>query len=184
MAVMVITNGRLIGPRTILEQHCVIIDGGKVKQIAPTSQVLWPEDAQVINVEGGFVAPGFVDLHVHGALGRDAMEGSVETLAQIAKFHVTGGTTAMTPATMTDSLEKITAALDAIEQAMGHNFGGAQIVGAHIEGPYLSAQKCGAQTRGVCPDAGPDRVHTVVGARGRGDADDAGTRVTGRVGTD
>ena len=84
MAVMVITNGRLIGPRTILEQHCVIIDGGKVKQIAPTSQVLWPEDAQVINVEGGFVAPGFVDLHVHGALGRDAMEGSVETLAQIA----------------------------------------------------------------------------------------------------
>ncbi|MGD0017273.1 MAG: N-acetylglucosamine-6-phosphate deacetylase [Verrucomicrobiia bacterium] len=142
---MVIINGRVIGPRTILEQHCIIIESGKIKQIAPTSQVLWPEDAQIINAQGGFVAPGFVDLHVHGALGRDAMEGSVEVLAQIAKFHVAGGTTAMTPATMTDSHEKITAALDAIGQAMGHNFGGAQIVGAHIEGPYLSAQKCGAQ---------------------------------------
>jgi N-acetylglucosamine-6-phosphate deacetylase len=142
---MVIINGRVIGPRTILENHCIVIEGDKIKQISPTSQVLWPEDAQVIDAKGGFVAPGFVDLHVHGALGRDAMEGSVEGLAQIAKFHVTGGTTAMTPATITDSREKITAALDAIEQAMGHNFGGAQIIGAHIEGPYLSAQECGAQ---------------------------------------
>ena len=142
---MVIINGRVIGPRTILEQHCVVIEGEKIKQIAPTSQVLWPQNTQVINAQGGFVAPGFVDLHVHGALGHDAMEGSVEVLAQIAKFHVTGGTTAMTPAAMTDSREKITAALDAIGQAMGHNFGGAQIVGAHIEGPYLSVQKCGAQ---------------------------------------
>ena len=142
---MVIINGRVIGPRSILEQHCVIIEGGKIKQIAPTSQVLWPEDAYIIDAQGGFVAPGFVDLHVHGALGHDAMEGSVEVLAQIAKFHIAGGTTAMTPATVTDSREKITAALDAIGRAVGHNFGGAQILGAHIEGPYLSTQKCGAQ---------------------------------------
>jgi N-acetylglucosamine-6-phosphate deacetylase len=86
-----------------------------------------------------------VDLHVHGALGRDTMEGSVEALAQITKFHATGGTTAMTPTTVTDSCERINAALDAISQAMGHDFGGADIVGAHLEGPYLSREKCGAQ---------------------------------------
>src|SRR5271169_496357 len=142
---MVIINGRVITPHSVLEQHCVVIDGGKIKQVAPTVQVLWPEDAQVIDVQNNFVAPGFVDMHVHGALGRDTMDGTVEALAQIAKFHVAGGTTAMTPTTTTHSGEKINAALQAIGDAMGHDFGGAQIVGAHIEGPYISLERSGAQ---------------------------------------
>lgn len=142
---VVIINGRIVAPRAILEQHCLVIDDGRIKQVLPTSQKLWPEDAQVIDVGGDFVAPGFVDMHVHGALGRDTMEASVEALAQIAKFHATGGTTAMTPTTVTDSTEKIGAALEAIAGAMGRDFGGAQIVGAHVEGPYVSRDKCGAQ---------------------------------------
>lgn len=142
---IVIINGRLVARRAILEQHCVVIEDGKIKQIVPTAQKLWPEDAQVIDAAGDFVAPGFVDMHVHGALGRDTMEASVEALAQIAKFHASGGTTAMTPTTMTDSTERIGAVLDAISQAMGHDFGGADIVGAHVEGPYVSREKYGAQ---------------------------------------
>ena len=142
---VVIINGRVVGPHSVLEHHCVVVDSGRIKQIAPTSQVLWPEDAQVIDAHGGFVAPGFVDMHVHGALGRDTMEGTVEALAQIAKFHVAGGTTAMTPTTVSHSAEKIDAALQAIADAMGHDFGGAQIVGAHLEGPYLSRERSGAQ---------------------------------------
>jgi N-acetylglucosamine-6-phosphate deacetylase len=141
----VVINGRVIGPQGVLEQHCVVIDGGKIKQVAPTAQVLWPEDAQVIDAGDNFVAPGFVDMHVHGALGRDTMDGTVEALAQIAKFHAAGGTTAMTPTTTTHSGEKITAALQAIADAMGHDFGGAQIIGAHIEGPYISVERRGAQ---------------------------------------
>ena len=142
---VVVINGKVVGPRTILEGHCVVIEGSTIKQITPTSQVLWPEDAQVIDAVGGFVAPGFIDLHVHGAMGRDTMEGHVESLAQIAKFHLVGGTTAMTPTVMTDSKERIAGALDAVQQAMGHDFGGAQILGAHIEGPYVSRERCGAQ---------------------------------------
>jgi N-acetylglucosamine-6-phosphate deacetylase len=142
---IVIINGRVIGPRSVLEGHCIVIEGDKIKQIAPTSQVLWPDDAQVIDAKGDFVGPGFVDMHVHGAMGRDTMEASVEALAQIAKFHATGGTTAMTPTTVTDSTKRISAALDAVAEAMGHDFGGAEIVGAHIEGPYVSPAKGGAQ---------------------------------------
>jgi len=141
----VIIKGRVIGPHGVLEQHCVVIENGKIKQIAPTAQVLWPEDAQVIDAGENFIAPGFVDMHIHGAMGRDAMDGTVESLAQIAKFHAAGGTTAMTPTTTTHSGEKISAALQAIADAMGHDFGGAQIIGAHIEGPYISAERRGAQ---------------------------------------
>jgi N-acetylglucosamine-6-phosphate deacetylase len=144
---IVIINGRVVGPRAVLDGHCVIIEAGKIKQVAPTVQVLWADDAQVIDAAGDFVAPGFVDMHLHGALGRDTMEGSVEALAQVAKFHVTGGTTAMTPTTATGSAQKISAALDSIAAAMGHNFGGAEILGAHVEGPYVSLEKAGAQPR-------------------------------------
>ncbi len=142
---MVIINGRVVGPHGVLEQHCVVIENGTIRQVAPTSQVLWPEDAQVIDAHDNFVGPGFVDMHVHGALGRDTMQGTVEALAQIAKFHVAGGTTAMTPTTTTHSSEKINAALQAIADAMGHDFGGAQIIGAHVEGPYISRERSGAQ---------------------------------------
>src|ERR1035437_1829973 len=142
---VVIINGRVVGPHSVLEHHCVVIDCGRIKQITPTAQVLWPEDAQVIDAHDGFVAPGFVDMHIHGALGRDTMDGTVEALAQIARFHAAGGTTAMTPTTTTHSPEKIAGALQAIADAMGHDFGGAQIVGAHVEGPYISRERSGAQ---------------------------------------
>jgi N-acetylglucosamine-6-phosphate deacetylase len=152
---VVLINGRVIAPHSVLEQHCVVIENGKIKQVAPTSQVLWPEDAQVIDAQSNFVAPGFVDMHVHGALGRDTMDGTVEALAQIAKFHAAGGTTAMTPTTTTHSAEKIGAALQAIADAMGHDFGGAQIVGAHVEGPYISRERNGAQPLQFIRDADP-----------------------------
>ena len=142
---LVVINGRVVGPRATLDGHCVVVDGSTIKQVAPTSQVLWPEDATVVDADGGFVAPGFIDLHVHGALGRDTMEASVEALAQIGKFHLSGGTTAMTPTVMTDSTERMTAAMDAVQQATGHDFGGAQFLGVHIEGPYVSRERCGAQ---------------------------------------
>lgn len=153
---MVIINGRVVAPHGVLEQHCVVVDGGKIKQVAPTAQVLWPEDAQVIDAQNNYVTPGFVDMHVHGALGRDAMDGTVEALAQIAKFHASGGTTAMTPTTTTQSTEKIFTALQAIADAMGHDFGGAQIVGAHVEGPYISWDRAGAQPVQYIRDANPE----------------------------
>jgi N-acetylglucosamine-6-phosphate deacetylase len=142
---MVIINGRVVSPRGVLDGHCVVIDNGRIQRVEPTAQVLWAEDAEVLDAGGDFVAPGFVDMHVHGGMGRDTMEGSLEALAQIAKFHASGGTTAMTPTTATDSAERIAAALDAIAEARGRDFGGAQILGAHVEGPYLSPERCGAQ---------------------------------------
>ena len=152
---LVIINGRVVGPHGVLEHHCVVIQDGKIKQVAPTSQVLWPEDAQVIDAHDGFVAPGFIDMHVHGALGHDAMDGSVEALAQIAKFHASGGTTAMTPTTTTHSNERMSAVLNAIADALGHDFGGARIMGAHIEGPYISRERSGAQPAQFIRDPNP-----------------------------
>jgi N-acetylglucosamine-6-phosphate deacetylase len=142
---LAIINGRVVTPRAVLDGHCVVIENHTIQKIAPQAQTLWPDDAQVLDAKGGYVVPGFIDLHVHGALGYDVMDGTVESLAQIAKFHLSGGTTAFTPTTMSDTNARISAALDAIAQARGHDFGGAQVLGAHLEGPYLAPSKCGAQ---------------------------------------
>jgi N-acetylglucosamine-6-phosphate deacetylase len=137
-------NGRVIGPRGVLNGHCVVIENDRIKQVAPTSQVLWPDDAELLDANGQFVAPGFVDMHVHGAVGCDTMDGSVESLAKIARFHASGGTTALTPTTVTADAGRIAHALETVARARGHDFGGAQIIGAHIEGPYLAPAKRGA----------------------------------------
>ena len=163
---VVIINGRVVGPRAILEQHCVVIEDGRIKQVTPTSQVLWPDDTQVIDAAGAFVAPGFIDLHVHGGAGRDTMEASVEALAQIAKFHATGGTTSMTPTVMTDARERMGTALDAIAKAMGRDFGGAQILGAHVEGPYISSAKSGAQPAEFIRNPDPHEYNAWLGRDG------------------
>ncbi len=141
---IIITNGKIVTPRDVLDNHCVVIENDTIKQIEPAAQVLRPDDVQVIDAGGAFVSPGFVDIHVHGAMGRDTMEGSVEALAEITKFHATGGTTAMTPSIICDSRERMTAALDAIQQAMNRDFGGARILGAHMEGPYVNPKMAGA----------------------------------------
>ncbi|MCX7886747.1 MAG: N-acetylglucosamine-6-phosphate deacetylase [Verrucomicrobiae bacterium] len=141
---MVITNGKIISPQGVLENHAILIENGIIRRILPRSLAPTAPEAEVIDADGAYVAPGFVDIHVHGAMGRDTMEGSVEALAEIARFHASGGTTAMTPSLICDSRERICAALDAVQRAMAQRLGGAQILGAHLEGPYVNPKMAGA----------------------------------------
>ena len=140
-----IINGRIVGPRSMLEGHCILVDQNKIKTVSPRASVGWHEDTELIDVQGNFVAPGFIDLHVHGALGCDTMDGTLESLKTIAEYHSTGGTTAFTPTTMTDTSDKISEILDVIDQAMHEDIKGPKILGAHLEGPYISDERPGAQ---------------------------------------
>lgn len=99
----------------------------------------------IIDAEGKSLLPGFIDTHVHGAVGHDTMDGSVEGLQAMADFFVTRGVTAFTPTTLTSSHDQILSALDSIQQAMTQPSTGSSIVGTHLEGPYLNVEKCGAQ---------------------------------------
>lgn len=96
--------------------------------------------------EGYVVVPGFIDQHIHGAAGSDAMDGTIEDLTKIANAVASEGTTAFLATTMTQSPENIKKALNAVKEYKEAKYeNGAEILGVHLEGPFISKDFIGAQ---------------------------------------
>lgn len=119
------------------------VENGKIAYIG--------EDASVITSpfnysEGQVVVPGFIDQHIHGAAGSDAMDGTVEDLSKIAKAVASEGTTGFLATTMTQSPENILKAMAAVKEYMtADKPEGAKVLGIHLEGPFISTKHIGAQ---------------------------------------
>jgi len=136
---MILTNARLIFPDGIRDGLEVVVHDGKIDAIRPAARA---RGKDVVDLAGNYLAPGFVDLHVHGALGRDTMEGSAEAFRAICDFHATGGTTSLLLTTATAPIEKLVEILSAVRDRRSSI---SAIAGVHVEGPFISKAKCGAQ---------------------------------------
>lgn len=134
---MIFRNARLIFPDGIRDDLAVIVREGKIVAICDAATV---KKETAIDLEGNFLAPGFVDLHLHGAVGRDTMEGTTEAFRAIADYHASGGTTSLLLTTATAPIEEITRVLAAVRETALP-----QIAGVHLEGPFISRAKAGAQ---------------------------------------
>lgn len=143
MSTLVIRCGRLVLPHETLNNVWLVAQEGKVQQI--TSDAITPENAVVVDASAHIVVPGLVDIHVHGAVGHDTMDATPTALEVMSRFFASHGVTSFVPTTMTAQRAEIDAALDNIKYMMGQGTSGAQILGAHIEGPYLNVKQCGAQ---------------------------------------
>ncbi len=104
------------------------------------------ENIEPIFETDGVVVPGFIDEHIHGAGGADAMDGTVEALQTISEFLAREGTTGFLATTMTQSPENITNALKAVKKVREKGeYKGAEVLGVHLEGPFISPKHVGAQ---------------------------------------
>ena len=95
--------------------------------------------------ENAVLLPGFIDEHIHGAGGADAMDGTLAALEAIATTVAAEGTTAFLATTMTQSRENILAAMRAVKDYRALSRGGARLLGIHLEGPFIAAAHKGAQ---------------------------------------
>ncbi|HEY1582992.1 MAG TPA: N-acetylglucosamine-6-phosphate deacetylase [Chthoniobacterales bacterium] len=136
---MILTNGRLIFPDRIADGISLRVAEGKIVELRPGIPCAAEE---VFDLADDFLAPGFIDLHVHGAVGRDTMEGSEEAFRTICDYHTGGGTTSLLLTTVTAPLLEIVGVVRQIESARRRI---PQLAGAHVEGPFISRQKHGAQ---------------------------------------
>lgn len=138
---MIIKNSKIIFENRI-ENGSVIIRDGKIHSI--THQNL-ENDEIIIDAKGKYLSPGFIDIHIHGAGGHDTMEGTFDALNCIAKTIVRNGTTSFLPTTMTVSLNDIRTAVNSIAQAKQTGTDGANVLGVHLEGPFINPNMIGAQ---------------------------------------
>ena len=140
-----IRNGRIITPAGIIERGCVAIENGRITGVSDESECGTPESAETIDAGGAFVAPGFIDLHTHGAGGCDFMDGTVEAYLTAARTHAQHGTTLLYPTTLTSTNELLFETFDIYASAAAANTDGAAFGGLHLEGPYFAYDQRGAQ---------------------------------------
>ncbi|MBR5383967.1 MAG: N-acetylglucosamine-6-phosphate deacetylase [Clostridia bacterium] len=150
-----IVNGRILLPTGEITGQALLFDNvilGLCEQP--------PENAQIIDAQGRYVAPGLIDTHIHGYLGADASDGDADGLRCMAEGLLRNGVTSFLPTTMTIPLPQLRSAFAVIRSIMTESarpdFRGAQIRGCHAEGPCIAPARKGAQREDACllPDAG------------------------------
>ncbi len=140
----------------------IAVENGKITAIGENLNITdcYPYSA------GQVVVPGFIDEHIHGAAGSDAMDGTEEALLTIADTLVKEGTTAFCATTMTQSPENITKALKNVNDCIKVQKSGAKILGAHLEGPFISEKHIGAQPLKYLKDPDVDFYKELSAASG------------------
>lgn len=139
-----IINGKIVLEDQVLLGNAIIFDK-IIKAIVPLEKVNL-EDYEVIDAAGNFVAPGLVDIHIHGYLGEDASDGNAEGLKKMAAGIAKNGVTSWCPTTMTIAKEELLKAFDVARAVKAETTCyGAKILGIHSEGPFINPSKKGAQ---------------------------------------
>jgi len=147
----------------------ILVENGKIKEINPTKF----DDDNILDANGLYLSPGFIDIHIHGAGGYDTMDGTDEAINTISKTIVTHGTTSFTPTTMTVSIEAIQKSMKVIKKLKEEGTEGAIVLGAHLEGPFISPEAIGAQNPNYLLSPSISAYNEMVG-----DCDDAVVSIT------
>ena len=144
---LVFSNLTAILPDRLIEQAWVICEKGKIVSVSKKKPKISVE-AEVIDGRGGYLAPGFIDIHVHGGDGADFMDGTGEAVRVACRAHARHGTTTIFPTTTTGSPEQIHAMLDAVKKVQSEKrvTNGARIVGVHLYGPFFAEDKVGCHS--------------------------------------
>ncbi len=144
---LLIQNGTLILPDKLIEGGAVLCERGKLKAVG--ARIAVPKNAVVIDAKGGYISPGFIDIHVHGGAGADFMDGTVPAVRTALKAHALHGATTIFPTTTTGAPVQITAMLISCREAKRswEPVQGSRIAGVHLYGPYFAADKVGCHSR-------------------------------------
>lgn len=152
---MALLRGRVVTARADLADHVLDVDGDTIRNVRSAR----PDDPAHM----GVLVPGLIDLHCHGGGGASFTDGDAEAVHAAAAHHLAWGTTSLMGSAMTDSPQRMLAVMHTLADAADAG----ELVGIHLEGPFLSAARCGAQDPAHLRDPDPVLTRELVAA-GRG----------------
>lgn len=153
-----IKNAKVISPLSV-DEKVVIVD--KEKIIAVCSRANVPKGAKVIDANGLYLSPGFIDIHVHGGGGYSAMSGDSNDVVKMCNAHALHGTTSILPTTLAAPITQLLHAIDGIREAQ-QCCTDANILGVHLEGPFLSPAQRGAQSEADLAVPSQESIETLL----------------------
>lgn len=139
-----IVNGKIILKDRVVTD-AVLLYSDVIEGIISKDNI--PDGTEIIDASGGYVSPGFIDLHIHGYLGKDVCDGEEESIRTISGGLIKNGVTGYLPTTMTVDMKVIKKALEVLRNLKEESktWDGSEILGCHAEGPFISESKKGAQ---------------------------------------
>ena len=141
---LALTAHRLITSTGPLEDAVVLVEDGRIVRFGARDAVEIPAKAEGRDFPDSVIAPGFIDIHIHGGAGHDVMEASDSGLEKISRHLAKTGVTSFCPTTVTASNNATLRAVEHLGRAIQkQSLPGAQAIGIHLEGPFISTAKCG-----------------------------------------
>ena len=134
-------NGRILTPKGWLDGGSIVTDGNRIRCVSNID--LHVVGAEIIDVNGGYLVPGGVDMHTHGGGGRDFIEGCEDAFREAVNAHLKLGTTSIYPTLSSSTIPTIEAACNVCEKLMAEE--NSPVLGLHIEGSYINPKEAGAQ---------------------------------------
>ena len=159
----VLSGGRVVTPEGVLSPGWIRLAGSRIDAVGPGEPPA-PTGLAVTDLRGAWVLPGFVDMHVHGGGGTSFTEGTAEDARRAAEFHRRNGSTTIVASLVTAPLCDLQARAALLAGLAGEDV----IAGIHLEGPFLSAARCGAQDprHMIAPDVTAfERLHAAAAGR-------------------
>jgi N-acetylglucosamine-6-phosphate deacetylase len=164
---LAITGGAVVTPDKVIEQGVVLCEEGRIKAIGASGEIEAEPGSQIINATGRVVTPGFIDTHFHGSGGDDVMANGAEGIRRIARALLKFGVTGFLATTIAARHEELMRTVEdaiAAEEKDSANPEGAEILGLHIEGPYINPKFKGAQPEWGIRDPNFDELNQLLDA--------------------
>lgn len=142
---ILIKNARYFDGNDIIDDSAVSVCGEKISRVFRGTKDYREEDYEtVIDAKGRLVVPGYIDIHIHGCGGYDVMDNTEDSIQKISEILAKHGTTSFLPTTVTQSRESTQKTIALVRKIKGHSKG-ADVLGVHLEGPFINIQRKGAQ---------------------------------------